>query len=100
MPISGADPLAPVHGCGFYESGERIENSSHLAWVLEPISGVLSLGLIAYQLCKPQGAQNIAGARHAAADRSCDLTGAHLFTIGQQRNHGEGNRISQKTAQT
>jgi hypothetical protein len=99
MPISGAAPLALVHGCGPYESGERVENSSHPPRVFESISSVSPFGLIAYQLCKPQCTKDIAGARHAAANRSCDLTGAHLFTIRQQKNHGEGSRVSEKTAQ-
>jgi hypothetical protein len=33
-------PLAPGHGCCFYESGERVEDSSDLVRVFESISGL------------------------------------------------------------
>src|SRR4030095_6757416 len=88
-----------VHGCGFYKSGERVENSPYLARVFESISGVSSFRLISHHLCEPQCAKNIAGARSAATDSPCDLTGAHLFTIRQQGDHGEGNGVAEKTAQ-
>jgi hypothetical protein len=57
------------------------------------------LGVIAYQFCKPQCAKKIAGARYAAANRSCDLTDALPIIIRQQGNHGEGKGVSEKAAQ-
>jgi hypothetical protein len=96
--MSSASPLAPVHGSSFYESGERVENSAHLARVFESISGVSPFGLIAHQLRKPQCAKNIAGAVRCGQSL-LRLTGAHLFAINQQGNDGEGNGISQKSAQ-
>jgi hypothetical protein len=94
-----AAPLTVVHGRGFYKSGERVENSPYLARVFESIPGVSSFRLIAHPLCEPQCAKNVAGARYAATNSSCDLTGGHLFTIRQQGDHGEGNGVAKKTAQ-
>ena len=76
-----AAPLTAAHGRGLYKSGERVENSLHLARVFEPVSSVSSLGLIAHDFGKPQRSKNIAGARYAAADGSGNLTGTHLFTF-------------------
>jgi hypothetical protein len=95
----GAVQLTAAHGRGLYKSGERVENSLHLARVFESVSGVSSLGLIAHDFGKSQRSKNIAGARYAATDGSCNLTGAHRFTFRQQGDHGEGNGIAKETAQ-
>ncbi len=94
-----AAPLTVAHGRSLYKSGERVENSAHLARVFKSVSGVSSFGLISHQLCKPQCSKNIASARYAATHSSGDLAGAHLFTFRQQGDHRKGNGVAKETAQ-
>jgi hypothetical protein len=86
------------HRCCFYKTGKRLENSPFFARMLQSITRVSPFGLIADHLGKPQGAQNIAGARHAPADSSRDLPVLRSLPLAQYGDHGKGHRVAEETA--
>jgi hypothetical protein len=45
---------------------------------------------------QPQRAQDIARARYAPTDSSCDFTEAQVFTAGQQSDHGKGHWVAEQ----
>ena len=78
-----------------YEAGERIEDLSHFARVLEPVAAMASFGLVAHQFGQSQRPENIACSRHAPADRLGDLAGGHVLSF----NHGKRHGIAENPAQ-
>ena len=90
--------LMTIDGCGFYEFCKSSEYVFNLARVFEPVAGIPPFGLVSHDFCNSQGAENIAGARYAAANGFRDLTGAHLFIFSEQGDHREGNGISKEPA--
>jgi hypothetical protein len=97
LPLTVKTRSTARHRCRFYKPGKRFENSPYLARMLQSITRVSPVGLISHYLSKPQRAQDIARARHAPADSLRDLTGGQVFTIGQQANHGKGDRVPEQT---
>jgi hypothetical protein len=89
----------PRHGCGFYKFGKRLENSLYLARMLQSIPRVSPFSLIADNLGKPQSAQDVARARYAPTDRLCYLTGAQVFTVGEQGDDGKRRRVTEQTTE-
>ena len=88
-----------LNGCDLYKPGKRLKNFPDLAWMLQSITRVAPFSLIADHLGKPQRAQDIARARYAPADSLCYLTGAQVFTVGKQCDHGKRHRVTEQTTQ-
>jgi glutathione S-transferase-like protein len=56
--------------------------------------GLLKFGLTLKFGCDPQ----VWLSGYAPANSSCDLTGAHVFAVCQQQNHGKRHRVAEEAA--
>ena len=85
---------------GLHKAGKGVEDLAHFAWVLEPVSGLPSLGLIPHHLSEPQCRQNIADPRDAPANRPGDFARAHVSIFCEELHDREGYRVPKEPAQT